>query len=86
MYETLLIRPSRDGPYYGIWYSGRAAGGRPHRFPHNNFSSVYWISNKLGYMIPLWKGKNRIYFGVIRSKVKVTITININFDNRVVST
>jgi hypothetical protein len=24
-------------------------------------------------MIPLWKGKNPIYFGVIRSKVKVTI-------------
>jgi hypothetical protein len=27
-------------------------------------------------MIPLWKGKNPIYFGVIRSNVKVTITIN----------
>jgi hypothetical protein len=27
-------------------------------------------------MIPLWKGKNPIYFGVIRSKVKITITIN----------
>ena len=24
-------------------------------------------------MIPQWKGKNPIYFGVIRSKVKVTI-------------
>jgi hypothetical protein len=35
-------------------------------------------------MIPLWKGKNPIYFGVIRSKVKVTVTINIIFDNRVV--
>jgi hypothetical protein len=34
-------------------------------------------------MIPLWKGKNPIYFGVIKSKVKVTI--NIIFDNRVVS-
>jgi hypothetical protein len=33
-------------------------------------------------MIPLWKGKNPIYFGVIRSKVKVTITINRIFDNR----
>ena len=53
------------------------AGGRPHRFPHNNFSSVYWIFNKLGHMIPLCKGKNPIYFGVIRSKVKVTVTINI---------
>jgi hypothetical protein len=50
-----------------------------------NFSSVYWIFNKLGHMIPLWKGKNPIYFGVIRSKVKVTVTINIIFDNRIVS-
>ena len=33
-------------------------------FPHDNFSSVYWIFNKLGHMIPLWKGKNPIYFGV----------------------
>jgi hypothetical protein len=48
------------------------AGGHPHRFPHNNFSSVYRIFTKLGHMIPLWKGKNPIYFGVIRSKVKVT--------------
>jgi hypothetical protein len=50
-----------------------------------NFSSVYWIFNKLGHMIPLWKGKNPIYFGVIKSKVKVTVTINRMFDNRVVS-
>jgi hypothetical protein len=35
-------------------------------------------------MIPLWKGKNPIYFGVIRSKVKVTITLNRIFDNRIV--
>jgi len=28
-------------------------------------------------MIALWKGKTPIYFGVIRSKVNVTITINI---------
>jgi hypothetical protein len=61
------------------------AGGRPHRFPHNNFSSVYRIFTKLGHMISMWKGKNPIYFGVIRSKVKVTITINRIFDNRVVS-
>ena len=33
-------------------------------FPHDNFSSVYWIFNKLGHMIPLWKEKNTIYFGV----------------------
>jgi hypothetical protein len=24
-----------------------------------------WIFNRLGHMIPLWKGKNPIYFGVI---------------------
>ena len=111
-------------------------GGRPHRFPCNNFSSVYWIFTqrghmillwkgdnpiyfgvkgqghcyfkynfwqqgcfrmitlvlslywiftKLDHMIALWKGKNPIYFEIIRSKVKVTVTINIIFDNRVVS-
>ena len=32
-------------------------------------------------MIPLWKGKNLIYFGVIRSKAKVTVTINIFFSS-----
>jgi len=62
------------------------ASGRPHRFPHNNFSSVYRIFTKLGHMIPMWKGKNPIYFGVIRSKVKITVIINRIFDNRVVST
>jgi hypothetical protein len=36
-------------------------------------------------MIPLWKGKNPIYLGVISSKVKVTITINIIVDNSVVN-
>ena len=53
-----------------VWWAGR-----PHRFPHNNFSSVYQMFTKLGHMIPLWKGKNPIYFGVIRSKVNVTINI-----------
>jgi hypothetical protein len=48
-----------------------------------NFSSVYWIFTKLGHMILLWKGKNPIYFGVIMSKVKVTVTINKKIDNRV---
>jgi hypothetical protein len=33
-------------------------------FPHDNFSSVYWILTKLGHMITLWKGKNPIYFEV----------------------
>ena len=56
-------------------------GGHPHRFPHNNFSSVYRIFTKLGHMIPLWKGKNPVYFEVITSKVMVTITINNFFDN-----
>jgi hypothetical protein len=53
-------------------------------FPHDNFSSVYWIFTKLGHMIPLWKGKNPIYFGVIRSKIKITVTINRISDNRIV--
>ena len=73
--------------WLGMAGGGRraAGGGRPHRFSHDNFSSVYRIFTKRGHMIPLWTGKNPIYFGVIRSKVKVTITINIIFDNRVVS-
>ena len=54
-------------------------------YSNDDLSSVYWIFNKLGHMIPPWKGKNPIYFGVIKSKVKVTVTINIIFDNRVVS-
>ena len=52
-------------------------------FPHDNFSSVYWIFTKLDHVVPLWKGKNPIYFGVIRSNVKVTVTIDIIFVNRV---
>jgi hypothetical protein len=36
-------------------------------------------------MIRLWKGKNPIYFGVIMSKVKVTVTINKCLDTTVVS-
>jgi hypothetical protein len=80
IYGSIFIRPSLDRPYYVI-----GGGGRPHRFPHNNFSSVYRIFTKLGHMIPLWKGKNPIYFGIIRSKFKVTITINRILDNRIVS-
>jgi hypothetical protein len=38
---------------------------------------------KLDHMIALWKGKKPIYFGVIR--LKVIVTINRIFDNRVVS-
>jgi hypothetical protein len=76
---------ARLGRTFCIMWLGMA-GGHLHRFPHNNFSSVYRIFTKHGHMIPLWKGKNHAYFGVIRSKVKVTITINIIFDDRVVST
>jgi hypothetical protein len=54
-------------------------------FPHDNLSSVYWIFIKLGHMIPLWKGKNPIYLGVIRLKVKVTVTVNRISDNKIVS-
>ena len=71
-----------------IGHGGREggwAGGRPHRFPHNNFSSLYRIFNKLDHLIPLWKRKKPIYLGVIRSKVKVTVAINRIVDNRVVS-
>ena len=67
---TIFICPSRDGPYYVIVYGGRPAGGRTSTQPHNNFSSVYRIFTKLGHMISMWKGKNSIYCGVIRSKVK----------------
>ena len=67
--------------WLGMVGGGRAVG-RPYMFPHNNFSSVYQIFTNLGHMIPLWKGKNPTYFGVIRSKVKVTVTINRIFDNR----
>jgi len=50
--EQFLYARLETRPYYVIGYGGRlAAGGRPHRFPHNNFSSVYWILTKLGHMI-----------------------------------
>ena len=54
-------------------------------FLQDNFNSIYLIFNKLGHMIVLWKRKNPIFFGVIRSKVKVTVTMNIIFDSMVVS-
>jgi hypothetical protein len=52
---------------------------------HSNSDLDLLNFNKLGHMIPLWKGKNPIYIGVNRSKVKVTITIDRIFDNRIVS-
>jgi hypothetical protein len=30
-------------------------------FPHDNFSSVYWIFTKLGHMIYLWKGLRTLF-------------------------
>jgi hypothetical protein len=30
-------------------------------FPHDDFSSVYWIFTKLDHMISLLKGKNPVY-------------------------
>jgi len=67
----LFIRLSWDGPYCVIGYGGRRAG------VHTGFRTItlvlyIGIITKLGHMISLWKGKNPIYFGVIRSKVKVT--------------
>jgi hypothetical protein len=59
---------------------GYGGGGRPHRVPHDNFSSVYRVFIKLGHMISLWKGKNPIYFGIFRSKVKITVSINNIFE------
>ena len=60
-FRPLFICPSRGRPYYVIGYGGRAA-------VHTGFrtmtSSVYWIFTKLCHMIPLWKGKNPIYFVV----------------------
>ena len=38
------------------------AGGRPHRFPHNKFSSVYRIFTKLDHMIPLLEGEKPYLF------------------------
>ena len=71
-----------------LWFS--YAGGRTGVLTgFRTLTLVLYIGSlrtRLGHMIPLWKGKNLIYFGVIRSKVKVTVTINIIFDNRVVST
>ena len=51
------------------------------RRPHNNFNSVYRIFTKLDHMIALWKGKNPIYFGVIRSKVTYYKQNVLPFDN-----
>ena len=59
----IFIRSSQDGPYYVIGYDE----WRPGVYTGFRTITVYRIFTKLGHMIPLWKGKNPIYFGVIRS-------------------
>jgi hypothetical protein len=51
-------------------YKTTTYDGRPHRFPHNNFSSVYQIFTKLGHVIIGFKCLNHIHVGVslIRDK------------------
>jgi hypothetical protein len=86
MYSTNLISDKNYDFYFGV----KGQGHRYYKynflttgsFPHH-FSSVYWIFTKLDHMIVLWTGKNPFYFGVIRSKV--TVIINIIFDNRIAS-
>ena len=39
------------------------AGGRPHRFPYNNFTSVYRIVTKLSHMIPGRRGRTFFILG-----------------------
>jgi hypothetical protein len=59
-----------------IWIEFLTTGS----FPHDNFSSEYWIFTKLDHMIALWKGKNPFHLEIIRSKVKVTVTVTLTFD------
>ena len=63
-----------------IGYGGRRVS------VHTGFRTITLVLYKLGHMIPLWERKNPIYVGIIRSKVKVTVNINIIVDKRVVST
>jgi hypothetical protein len=37
-------------------------------YSNDDLDLVYWILTKPGHMIPLWKGKNPIYFGVISQR------------------
>jgi hypothetical protein len=80
----VFIPPYRDGPHCVIGYDGRA-GGRPHRFLHNNFSSVYRIFIKLGHMIPCGRGRTLYILGSLGQRSR-SLIINIIFDNRVIST
>jgi hypothetical protein len=50
-------------------------------FPHDNFSSVYWILTNMATWFPCGRGRTLFILG---SKFKVTITINIILDNRIV--
>jgi hypothetical protein len=45
-----------DCVWQAVGVGWRAAGGYPHRFSHNNFSSLYRIFTKLGHDSPV-KGK-----------------------------
>ena len=60
----LLIRPSRDGPYYVIGY-----GGRPHRFPQKTLVLYIESLPNLATWFPCGRGITLFIFGVIRSKV-----------------
>ena len=52
-FRNLFSDNTRVRIFFFFCRGRRAAGGRPHRFPHDNFSSVYWIFTKLGHMISL---------------------------------
>jgi hypothetical protein len=58
LYYTPVLRPGR------IMWLGMA-GGRPHRFLHNNFSSVYRIFTKLGHIFSLSRHVNLVTNPVI---------------------
>jgi hypothetical protein len=63
---------------------GRRAGDRPHRFPHNNFSSIYRIFTKLATRFPCGRGRTLFILGSLGQRSR-SLTINRIVDNRVVS-
>jgi hypothetical protein len=67
---------------YWVW----RAGGRPHSFRTLTLVLYFGSLSNLTTWFPCGKGNYLIYFGIIRSKVKVTVNMNKCFDNRVVST
>jgi hypothetical protein len=70
----IVMRPSRNGPHYVIRYGGQAF----------TQVSAWYIGSlpNLATWFPCGKGRTLFILG---SKVKVTVTINKFFDNRVVS-